>query len=537
MKRQLSQKNRPLSHISNESSAPAVGIISLGCPKNLVDSEIIAGYLQQAGFSFTAQPEEAQVIIVNTCSFIAPAVAEAKQTLRETAKLKAKGVCRAVICAGCLTEREGASLAEEFPEIDAFVGVDDIPNIVEIVGNLMNRHKDPADLLVGAGFREPRRQSLTTSKPRLSTYLYDHLTPRALLTPPWTAYVKIADGCSHRCSFCTIPSIRGKFRSRQPDSVVREVKVLAARGVKEVVLIGQDTTAYGRDIGANLAQLLTRLDEIEDIRWIRLMYSFPNALADDLLETIADSHKICHYLDLPLQHAHPRILKMMHRPGSGDSYLQLIAHLREMMPIVALRSCFIVGFPGETDAEFEALLDFLQQAQLDRVGAFVYCREPGTPAAELDNQVPEELAQERYERLMLTQQEISLERNRLCVGKEMEVLVERVVVQHKDFNDPLVGAGFREPRRSPSFLGDPPTTCGGRALQKPAPKTPQNHSGRLVEKKQLIGRSYRDAPEIDGEVILKKPNRKLYPKPGEFTLAEITEVSEYDLFGRIAGDE
>jgi ribosomal protein S12 methylthiotransferase len=264
---------------------------------------------------------------------------------------------------------------------------------------------------------------------------------------------------------------------------VREVKVLAERGVKEVVLIAQDTTAYGRDIDANLSQLLTRLDEIEEIRWIRLMYSFPNALADDLLETIADSHKICHYLDLPLQHAHPRILKMMHRPGSGEGYLKLIAHLREMMPDIALRSCFIVGFPGETDAEFEALLDFVQQAQLDRVGAFVYCREPGTPAAELENQVPEELAQERFERLMLTQQEISLGRNALFLNKKITVLIER------------------------------------------------------AEKKEIVGRSYRDAPEIDGEVILKKPNRKLYPKPGEFTLAEITEISEYDLFGRIAGDE
>jgi len=510
------RKKQRIAAVSSESSAPAVGIISLGCPKNLVDSEIIAGYLQQAGFSFTAQPEEAQVIIVNTCSFIAPAVAEAKQTLRETAKLKSKGVCRAVICAGCLTEREGASLAEEFPEIDAFMGVDDIPNIVEIVGRLVSAEG----------------QSPPPSKPRLSTYLYDHLTPRALLTPPWTAYVKIADGCSHRCSFCTIPSIRGKFRSRQPDSVVREVKVLAERGVKEVVLIGQDTTAYGRDIDANLSQLLTRLDEIEDIRWIRLMYSFPNALADDLLETIADSHKICHYLDLPLQHAHPRILKMMHRPGSGEGYLKLIAHLREMMPDIALRSCFIVGFPGETDAEFETLLDFLQQAQLDRVGAFVYCREPGTPAAELDNQVPEELAQERFDRFMLTQQKISLERNRLWVGKEMEVLVEKIVVHHKDFDDPLVGAGFREPRRSPSFLGDPPTTCGGRALQKPAPTTLRNHSGRLVEKKQLIGRSYRDAPEIDGEVIIDLPARRCASQPGNFINCKITEASEYDLLAK-----
>jgi len=449
------------SEIPPPSPAPTVAIVSLGCPKNLVDSEVMAGYLSRAGFTFTNDPKAAGVIIVNTCSFIGPAVEEAKAALGEMVRLKKRGKCQALICTGCLPQKEGKSLEAEFPEVDAFMGIDEIPEIAQVAGRLL------------AG------KAKTPTRVHLPTYLYDDTSPRLLSTPPWTAYLKIAEGCHHRCSFCTIPAIRGRLRSRQPDSIIREAENLADRGVKEIVLIAQDSTAYGRDTGTNLASLLSRLDKIEGLHWIRLMYSFPGAISDSLLEAVAASKKICHYLDLPLQHAHPRILRLMHRPGSGDKYLEMIARLRSAVAEIALRSSFIVGFPGETEGEFQALLDFLTEAQLDRVGAFVYCREPGTVAAALENQVPAEIAQERYQRLMLLQREICRGRNSLWVGKKMEVLVER------------------------------------------------------PEKRRFAGRSFRDAPEIDGEVLLERLPKNPSPRPGEFVLAEITAASEYDLLGRV----
>lgn len=427
----------------------------------------MAGYLAQAGFAFVARPEEAEVIVVNTCSFIAPAIEEAKQSLREMIELKRHGNCRVLLCSGCLPQREGRALAGEFPEVDAFLGVDDLPHVGKIASRLLGRGSSKEDQEVGNVIGKP-------------TYLYDDTSPRLIATPPWTAYVKIAEGCLHRCSFCTIPAIRGPFRSRRPESVVREVETLAHRGVKEIVLIAQDSTAYGRDNGASLPALLRRLEGIAGIRWIRLMYSFPGEVTEELLSIMADSDRICHYLDLPLQHAHPAILRRMHRPGSGESYLEMIARLRAALPDIALRSAFIVGFPGEGKREFQVLLDFLQQAQLDRVGAFVYCREAGTAAAEMEDQVPAEIARERYERLMLAQQEISRQKNLAWVGKELQVLVE------------------------------------------------------TVAKKGLVGRSFRDAPEIDGEVIIESLHGKASPKAGEFVTAEITGAAEYDLSGRLA---
>ena len=472
------------------SSPPKVGIISLGCPKNLVDSEVMAGYLAEAGFGFVARPEEAEVIVVNTCSFIGPAVEEAKQSLREMVELKRHGNCRILLCAGCLPQREGQALAGEFPEVDAFLRVDDLPHVAKIAGRLLglwSREEGlPAKALASAGpesgalGQNIEQAQIKMPDAGMPSYLYDDTTPRLQATPPWTAYVKIAEGCLHRCSFCTIPAIRGRFRSRRPESVVREVEGLARRGVKEIVLIAQDSTAYGRDNGASLPALLRRLEQIPGIRWIRLMYSFPGEVTKELLAVMADSDRICHYLDLPLQHAHPAILRRMHRAGSGESYLEMIARLRAALPDIALRSAFIVGFPGEGEREFQALLDFLQQAQSDRVGAFIYCREAGTAAAEMEDQVPAEIARERYERLMLAQQEISRQKNLAWVGKELQVLVE------------------------------------------------------TVAKKGLVGRSFRDAPEIDGEVIIEPPRGKANPKAGEFVTAEITGAAEYDLSGRLA---
>jgi len=442
----------------------AVALVSLGCAKNLVDSEVMAGYLKQAGMTFTDAPEDAAVIVVNTCAFIAPAIEEAKQVLAAMVELKEQGSCRVLICAGCLPQREGEGLAKEFPQVDAFVGLDDIPRIAEIVAQLIGGE-----------------QSCGQIAPSPS-YLYDDAAPRLTATPPWTAYLKIAEGCHQACSFCTIPRIRGKLRSRRPESIVREAQTLVQRGVRELILVAQDTTGYGRDNGADLPDLLRQLAEIPELSWIRLMYSYPGEISDRLLKTMARADKICHYLDLPLQHAHPRILKAMRRPGSGEEYLAIIRQIREMIPDIALRSSFIVGFPGETEEEFQTLLDFIQAAELDRVGTFIYYREAGTAAALLEPQIPEEIAEEHFHRLMTAQQEISLSRNLAFVGKTLEVLIE----------------------------GE--------------------------EDKYLVGRSYRDAPEIDGEVLVKKPAGKKALPLGGFLPVTITEASEYDLGGKIVSD-
>jgi ribosomal protein S12 methylthiotransferase len=447
--------------ISDNNTPPTVALVSLGCPKNLVDSEVMAGYLKQAGLTFTDSPENAGVIVVNTCAFIAPAIEEAKQLLGEMTELKVLGNCRVLICAGCLPQREGAALATEFPKVDAFLGIDDVPHIAEIVGALLE----------GEQSRPPIAPS--------PAYLYDDTAPRLTATPPWSAYVKIAEGCCHACAFCTIPRIRGKLRSRQPESILKEAQTLVQRGVKELVLVAQDTTAYGRDNGADLPDLLQALAALPGLHWIRLMYSYPGEISRKLLETIAGAEKICHYLDLPLQHAHPRVLQAMGRQGSAEEYLAMLRQIREIIPDIALRSSFIVGFPGESEAEFQILLDFIQAAELDRVGTFLYCREEGTPAARLEPQISEKIAEERFHRLMSTQQEISLARNLAFVGKTLEVLIE----------------------------GE--------------------------EGKYLVGRCYRDAPEIDGEVLVKKNAGSKDLPLGVFLPVQITEAGEYDLGGKV----
>jgi ribosomal protein S12 methylthiotransferase len=312
-----------------------------------------------------------------------------------------------------------------------------------------------------------------------SHYLYDHTTPRLLATPPWTAYIKIADGCNHRCRFCVIPRLRGRMRCRPLASVLAEARALAAAGVREVNLVAQDTTAYGWSTpGSDLAALLARLAPLPGLRWVRLLYAYPNRVGPWLIDAMASHPTICHYLDLPFQHADRDLLRRMGRPGDGDSYLELIARLRAAMPDIALRSSFLVGFPGEDDRAFQRLLDFLEAAQLDRVGAFPYSREPGTPAAEMPDQVPAELAQARYHELMSRQQAISLARNQLWVGRQMEVLIE----------------------------------------------------SRGRSSRQWIGRSFRDAPEIDGSVIVTSP-RPL--RPGRFLQATITCAQPYDLVGQV----
>jgi ribosomal protein S12 methylthiotransferase len=457
-----------------------IGLISLGCPKNLVDSEVMLGQLAAAGHDITPDERAAEAIIVNTCCFIEPAREESAQAVREALALKRRGRCRLVIIAGCWPQREGARLAERFPGVDALVGVSDFPRIAAILDEL----SPPASRA------EP---VLRISAP---WYLYGDDTPRLLATAPWTAYVKIAEGCDHRCAFCVIPQLRGPLRSRPLGSVVAEAQNLAQRGVKEVNLVAQDTTAYGRDLygdpatgsgspraksrgEARICELLRRLAAVEGLRWLRLMYCFPTEVDDDLIGLLRDEPKLCEYIDLPIQHSEREVLRAMRRPGSGARYLELIGRLRAEVRGIAVRTSIVVGFPGETGEQFEALLEFLAAARFDRVGAFVYSREEGTPAARLARQVPPEQARERYRRVMELQQGISLHLNQAWVGAEIEVLVEA-------------------------------------AADRPF---------------AWRGRSRRDAPEIDGVVYLRGTDAR----PGEMVRARITGAREYDLEGEIVG--
>jgi ribosomal protein S12 methylthiotransferase len=442
--------------------APTVRLITLGCAKNEVDSEEIAGVLQRAGYQLDAHTRTPDVIIINTCGFIEPAKQESLQVIRDALREKRAGNTQKVIVAGCLVQRMGDALRQLLPEVDAFVGVGQMARFAEIVNATRQSH-----------------QPLTEIQP--PHHRWAEVTTRLRSRTPWSAYLKISEGCDHQCTFCTIPSFRGRHVSKPIERVLEEAHWLAQNGAKEINLIAQDTTQYGYDLYRRfmLPTLLRELAQVEGIRWIRLHYAYPSRVSDALIEAMASLPQVVPYLDVPLQHVNRSILRAMRRPGDGATYLRLIQRLRDAMPAIAIRTTFIVGFPGETEAAFQELLDFLQQAQLDRVGAFLYSRERGTPAAEMPHQVPFRVKRERYDRLMRAQQPISLARNREWVGKEMTVLIE----------------GYSE-------------------------------DGRYA-----IGRSHRDAPEVDGLVYVRQCNTP----PGEFVAVQIEQADVYDLLGVPSG--
>lgn len=438
-----------------------VAIVSLGCPKNQVDAEVMLGLLQRDGMVTTGDPREADVVIVNTCGFIADAKEESVNALLDAVRLKTEGRARRVIAAGCLAQRYAEELRQEIPELDGFIGIGQQAGIAEAVRAALSGESVHA-----------------VGKPK--AVLPENL-PRVLSTPPWTAYVKIADGCQRPCAFCAIPRIRGEMVSRPLSAIVAEVRALARQGVREINLIAQETSRYGFDLygRSRLVDLLRALCQVDGIEWIRPLYYFPTSVSDELIELTATEPKLCKYMDIPLQHVSGPVLRRMQRPGDGERYLSLIARIREAIPDVALRTTFIVGFPGETDSDFEQLLRFVEAARLDHVGAFVFSPEEGTPAVALPNRVPVRTARARHARLMAAQQAISLQRHRELVGKTLRVLVERV------------------------------TQSGER-----------------------VGRTYRDAPEIDGTVTVRGSNAQ----PGEFIDAVITEAHPYDLIGEaVAG--
>ena len=458
-----------------ESPAKKVCLISLGCPKNLVDAELMLGGLKADGFTFTTRPEEAEVIVVNTCGFVEDSKRESIGKLFDASRYKEEGRCQVVVATGCLSQRYGREMAQEMPEVDLFVGLGEFDRL----GPMLKAKLGGSAERVQVGERllpeEIAKLKLSDFSPARQL-LPDPDLPRILATPRHYSYLKIAEGCSHRCSFCVIPHIRGDLKSRPMDSIVREVRELVATGVKEFNLIAQDLNEYGKDLrdGSSLAELIGRLDAIPGDFWLRPLYMYPLEFGDRLIGALSQAEHVVRYVDMPLQHINERILRSMKRGSPGRYVRQVLDKLKKAMPDLALRSTFIVGYPGETDAEFEELYAFLREQEFDRVGVFAYSQEEDTAAATLPDQLPEELKQERLARLMELQRDISLKKHRALVGKRLKAL------------------------------------CEG----------PSEESDLVFE-----GRLYSQAPEIDGVTYLSGDSAR----PGEFLEVEIVEAHDYDL--------
>jgi len=385
-----------------------VHLVSLGCPKNRIDSEVMVGKLQAGAYELVPDPADADVIVVNTCSFIQPATEESIDTVLEMARFKESGSCKKLVVTGCMVQRYGRTLEGELPEVDYFLGTGEYHRITDVL-----RARDG---------EAPR------SHVDVPMYIHDELAPRVNSWTRASAYLKISEGCNHTCTFCIIPTLRGKLRSRTIDSLVVEASRLAEQGVVELNLVSQDSTAYGRDLrdGTGLGTLLQRLSEIEKIRWIRLHYAYPHGLPDGLLDQLADNPKVCKYLDIPLQHASGRILKAMKRGVTRAGQERILDRVRERIPDIAVRTTFIVGFPGETDADFAELCDFVRAQRFDHVGVFTFFQESGVPASELADQVPDEVKQARQAELMALQADLSRERLHALIGQVRPVLIEGV---------------------------------------------------------------------------------------------------------------
>jgi ribosomal protein S12 methylthiotransferase len=413
-------------------------MISLGCPKNLVDSEVMLGLAQQAGHELTRDAADADVLVVNTCAFIDKAKQESIDTILEMAELKKNGKCQRLVVTGCMAERYRDELRAQIPEIDAVLGTGEVPGIVAALGessrgDMEARRHNFVSLLRSNG--EPVNAESRIPNPEsrdLPTYIYDAETPRLLATPRHYAYVKIAEGCDYTCAFCIIPTLRGHYRSRPAESIVREARALAERGVKELLLISQDTSFYGVDRGERgaLARLLRELNTVDGLEWIRMLYLYPTTIGDDVLDAMAESDKVCNYVDLPLQHASDAVLKRMKRPGTRASYERLLDRIRVRVPHVALRTTFIVGFPGETDGDFAELTDFVSDVRFDHVGVFTYSHEEGTSAHGLPDDVPAKLKRQRQSRLMSLQKRIVSRAQHLRVGSEVRLLVDGPSSEH-----------------------------------------------------------------------------------------------------------
>lgn len=442
-----------------------IGIKSLGCPKNFVDTEVICGKLREKGYQISEKIENSDIVIINTCSFIRDAVEESIEEILNLVKLKKEGKMKHIIVTGCLPQRyKDDNLYQELPEVDAFLGVGDLLDIDNVIRSVL----------------QGEQIYRVSPKPK---FLYNHNTPRIILTPKHYAYIKISEGCQNNCSYCLIPKLRGNHRSRKMEDIIEEVKMLSEKqNLSEIILIGQDTTLYGIDLYGEykLAELLKKLSllELNNLKWIRLLYTHPAHYNDELIEVIANYPKICPYLDLPLQHISDKILKRMNRPIKKNYVVSLINKLRDRIPNLTMRTTFIVGFPGETDKEFDELLNFTKEFRFERLGAFIFSQEDGTPAYDFPQQIPIRIKKLRLKELMLTQQSISKEINSFYMGKEIEVLIDEI------------------------------------------------KSGKT---KIAIGRTKGDAPEIDGKIVIRGDKIRV----GKFIKVKVTEASEYDLVGKI----
>jgi ribosomal protein S12 methylthiotransferase len=396
-------------------------MVSLGCPKNLVDSEVMLGLAQKEGHRLTRDVADADVLVVNTCAFIDKAKQESIDTILEMAEHKKTGACQQLIVTGCMAERYRDELRAQIPEIDTILGTGEVPKIVQAIGG-------------GSGVIPILRSNGEAIMPRptLPDYLYDANTPRMLATPRHYAYIKIAEGCDYKCAFCIIPTLRGHYRSRSIDSIVQEANRLAALGVKELLLISQDTSFFGNDGGERgaLARLLRALNRVDGLEWIRMLYLYPTTIGDDVLDAMAESDKVCRYIDLPLQHASDRVLKRMKRPGTRASYERLLDRIRQRVPGVALRTTFIVGFPGESSEDYAELQSFVTAVEFDHVGVFTYSHEEGTSAHALDDDVPAGLKRKRQAGVMRLQQQIVQRAHRARIGQLVKVLVDGPSAEH-----------------------------------------------------------------------------------------------------------
>jgi ribosomal protein S12 methylthiotransferase len=477
-----------------------VGFVSLGCPKNLVDGEVMLGYAQAAGHEITANSQDADVIVVNTCAFIDNAKQESIDAILEMAQHKRDGKCSRLVVTGCLAERYRDELRKEIPEIDAVLGTGEVPQIVEALESTSDDRRQtsvsvqPLTFFTKKGPRTsdngPRTSDLgprTAEAPAkaLPTYLYDAESPRVITTPRHFAYVKIAEGCDYTCAFCIIPTLRGEYRSRTRESIVAEARTLAAKGVKELLLISQDTTFYGidRQERGALAKLLRELNEVDGIEWIRLLYLYPTTITDDVLAAMAECEKVCRYVDLPLQHASADVLKRMRRPGNRKTYDALLARIRGRVPGVTLRTTFIVGFPGETEAEFAELENFVRDTEFDHIGVFTYSHEEGTRAYAVKDDVSAATKRKRRDRIMKLQKGIVERRQQARLGSEVDVLIDGPSPEHE-----------------------------------------------LV----LQGRLEGQAPDIDPMVYLTDADPEIY-RPGQLIRARIVGAQGYDLVAAPAG--
>lgn len=434
--------------------------VSLGCDKNLVDSEKMLGMLSENGYCFTDEPSEADICIINTCSFINDAKEESIQNILDVAELKKEGTLKKIIVTGCLAQRYSEDILKELPEVDAVVGINSFDKIVEIVNKTTS---DTPSLYMDELSKLPAPNS-----------------GRELTTGGYYAYIKIAEGCAKHCTYCAIPSIRGNYRSYTMEYIINEAKQLVEKGVKELILVAQETTLYGVDIYGRkmLPELLRKLSEIQGLVWIRILYCYPEEITDELIQEIKVNSKVCKYLDIPLQHCNDRILKRMGRRTNKVEITELINKLRNEIPDIALRTTFIVGFPGETDDEFQELLDFVNEMNFDRVGVFTYSPEEDTPAAEFSDQIEEDIKASRRDAVMELQQLVSSDNGEQAVGKKLLVMIE----------------------------------------------------GKLPDENVYVGRTYKDAPDVDGYIFVYSQDELM---SGDFALVNVTAALEYDLIGEI----